>query len=86
MNNMPINPLSCATEGAGGPTGTWRSHRPVIDTNQCTGCLMCWIWCPEGVIAKEDRAINYDYCKGCGLCAKECPAHAITMIKEADHE
>jgi pyruvate ferredoxin oxidoreductase delta subunit len=86
MSSMPINPLSRATQGAGGPTGSWRSHKPVVDLEKCTGCLLCWIWCPEGVISKEDRTIDYNYCKGCGLCAKECPVQAITMTREAKHD
>jgi len=85
VSSMPLNPLSKATVGAAGPTGTWRSHRPVVDKDKCTNCLLCWIWCPEGVISKETE-IDYEYCKGCGLCARECPIGAITMIGEVDHD
>jgi 2-oxoacid:acceptor oxidoreductase gamma subunit (pyruvate/2-ketoisovalerate family)/2-oxoacid:acceptor oxidoreductase delta subunit (pyruvate/2-ketoisovalerate family) len=77
-------PLSGAVEGAGGLTGTWRSQWPKLDGSKCTGCLLCWIYCPEAVIAREDRAIDYRYCKGCGVCARECPAKAIDMMKESE--
>jgi pyruvate ferredoxin oxidoreductase gamma subunit len=75
-------PLSRLVEGAGGATGSWRSRRPALDAEKCTGCLLCWIYCPEAVITREDRAIDYRYCKGCGICARECPAKAITMERE----
>ncbi|MEG2148356.1 MAG: 4Fe-4S binding protein [Clostridiales bacterium] len=76
-------PLSVPQEGAGGNTGSWRHNRPEIDKDQCTQCLFCYVFCPEGVISKE-QDINYDYCKGCGICATECPQKAIKMIKEVE--
>jgi pyruvate ferredoxin oxidoreductase delta subunit len=77
--------------GAGGATGNltavnsgWRTFKPVIDHAKCIRCLLCWIYCPDGVIGKEEKelSIDYDYCKGCGICASECPKRAISMIKE----
>ncbi|PUA33812.1 MAG: ferredoxin [Candidatus Terraquivivens tikiterensis] len=66
-------------------TGTWRVKRPVVDLNKCTGCLICWIYCPEPAILKrEDGKIEFDYehCKGCGICSEECPPKAISMVEE----
>jgi len=71
-------------------TGSWRTHKPVIDYNKCISCGLCAKICPEGCIAmknaKKDKngkpIINYSYCKGCGLCAKECPVKAIKMEKD----
>lgn len=30
----------------------WRNVRPVIDTSACTGCLQCYLYCPDGTIFK----------------------------------
>lgn len=68
----------------------WRSERPVIDTEQCTLCLNCYLYCPDGTIFKvRDGAgqltalsIDYQFCKGCGVCAKVCPVPCIAMVDE----
>ncbi len=67
-------------------TGTWRSSRPVHDMEQCTHCMICWVYCPDAAILVEDgrwTGFDYDHCKGCGICAEVCPvnikkAHAVT--------
>jgi len=65
-------------------TGDWRAFRPVVDKEKCANCLLCWIYCPDSAIIRQEKwvAINYDYCKGCGICARECPTHAIKMEEE----
>ena len=64
-------------------TGSWRSSRPVIDEGKCTGCLICWKFCPDACIEPGEKPkINLDYCKGCGICAEECPFDAIEMVRE----
>jgi len=69
-------------------TGGWRSFKPILNEDKCTGCLTCWVLCPDSSIkrVKLDKrfkvAINYDYCKGCGICATECPVNAISMERE----
>ncbi|KKM10035.1 hypothetical protein SY88_15420 [Clostridiales bacterium PH28_bin88] len=69
-------------------TGTWRVFRPVLSEEKCSGCLLCWVFCPEGTISRLDKEIriNYDYCKGCGICAEECPRSAISMVKEGSSD
>lgn len=65
-------------------TGSWRILKPIISLDKCNSCLLCWVFCPEGVIQRGEKILNIDYinCKGCGICAKECPKGAITMVKE----
>ncbi|MDO9574810.1 MAG: 4Fe-4S binding protein [Candidatus Contubernalis sp.] len=82
MDKKIRQPISYPTKGACGITGTWRSQRPVLEASLCNGCLICWLFCPEGAISREDRSIDYDYCKGCGICAVECAKNAIRMVKE----
>ncbi len=62
----------------------WRNARPVVDLDRCIGCLQCYLYCPEGVIAKEENKvkIDYDFCKGCGICKRMCKAGAIEMEAE----
>ncbi|HIQ56037.1 MAG TPA: 4Fe-4S dicluster domain-containing protein [Pyrodictium sp.] len=81
-------PLSRAARGAAGPTGSWRTKKPVIDESRCVGCLLCWFFCPENTIdvvevnGKSMPRIDYEYCKGCGVCAQVCPTKTISMVEE----
>jgi len=63
----------------------WRLKRPVINEAKCTNCLICWIYCPEPAIIRNENGkvtIDYEHCKGCGICEVECPLKAIVMVKE----
>lgn len=62
----------------------WRSQLPVLNTKNCTGCLQCYLYCPEGVISAKGKTIDidFDFCKGCGICKKICKFHAIEMEVE----
>jgi len=74
--------------GGGGvivKTGEWRSFRPIIDSEKCTKCRICALFCPDmSILETEDGSftIDYDYCKGCGICANECTARAIRIVRE----
>lgn len=68
-------------------TGDWRSEKPIWDSEKCTHCMICWVYCPDSAIMVKDgkvQGIDYKYCKGCGICAEECPPkiQAITMVRE----
>ncbi len=88
VNDKEIT-LGCVLESTGSTsnlkTGAWRSMRPVVDIEKCTGCGTCWVGCPEGCIIKREDGkfeANLDYCKGCGICANECPVKCIEMVME----
>lgn len=65
-------------------TGDWRSLRPVIEASLCTGCLICWKYCPEACVSLTDKVpvIDLSYCKGCGICARECPPRCVALKPE----
>ena len=89
---LPVGGIVEAGTAVNFHTGSWRSQRPVWDSNKCIHCLTCWISCPDNSIkiAPDEkkttvvRGIDYDHCKGCGICASECPVkiRAITMEQE----
>jgi 2-oxoacid:acceptor oxidoreductase delta subunit (pyruvate/2-ketoisovalerate family) len=84
---MPLTPISYPTVGSMGKTGSWRTFRPEVDYSKCTRCTLCWIYCPDGAITRQEDdspKIDYDYCKGCGICANECPVKAIVMHREEE--
>jgi pyruvate ferredoxin oxidoreductase delta subunit/pyruvate ferredoxin oxidoreductase gamma subunit len=62
----------------------WRSQKPIISERLCTGCLQCYLHCPDGVIFQKEKVvdIDYDFCKGCGICIKICQFSAIEMGEE----
>jgi 2-oxoisovalerate ferredoxin oxidoreductase delta subunit len=65
-------------------TGSWRTIKPICDSEKCTGCLTCWKFCPDVAveIVEGKPKIDYDYCKGCGICANECPKKCIKMVRQ----
>jgi pyruvate ferredoxin oxidoreductase gamma subunit len=67
-------------------TGLWRTMRPVINYDKCSGCWwICSTYCPDGAIdvrADGYPDIDYDHCKGCLICVAQCPPHAIESIAE----
>ncbi len=67
-------------------TGLWRTMRPVINYEKCSGCSwICSTYCPDGAIDVRTDGypeIDYDHCKGCLICVAQCPPHAIKSIAE----
>jgi pyruvate ferredoxin oxidoreductase gamma subunit len=66
-------------------TGDWRIFKPTIDYEKCTGCMICYVYCPESAVkigSDKKPVIDYDNCKGCMICYRECPLKAITSERE----
>ena len=67
-------------------TAGWRTEHPTFLHDTCTGCDLCVLYCPEGIVFKAEAKrydFDPDYCKGCGICVEECPVHDIVMEAEA---
>ncbi len=65
------------------PTGDWAMKQPKLDRDKCTGCTLCYFFCPDSVITLDEEykpSFDLEFCKGCGICAEECPADAIDMV------
>ncbi len=68
-------------------TGDWKSQHPVLDKAKCSKCALCYIYCPEGCIKRDEEGYfisDLNFCKGCGICAVECPRKAIVMVLEGE--
>lgn len=78
----------CATVFVATNTGSWRTHRPVVNQQECNRCGKCARYCPSDLITMDrkdrsvDVAIDMRYCKGCGICADVCPIQVIEMVPE----
>jgi len=86
LKELPASPVSKPRKASmGAPTGTWREHRPTLNKEKCEKCMLCWLYCPDGVITiDEDKypIFDYEYCKGCGICVQECRFEAIELVRE----
>ncbi|MCE8423456.1 MAG: 4Fe-4S binding protein [Candidatus Methanoperedens sp.] len=53
--------------------------KPLINTDECTGCGTCTFMCPEkAIVIEDDRAtILWDKCNLCGACVGTCPSDLI---------
>ena len=83
LDELPITAISFMTTEEN-ETGEWRSQRPVLDSEACNRCGLCWMYCPDQAVRPEGDSyrISYTYCKGCGICAEECPKGAISLVVE----
>jgi 2-oxoacid:acceptor oxidoreductase gamma subunit (pyruvate/2-ketoisovalerate family)/2-oxoacid:acceptor oxidoreductase delta subunit (pyruvate/2-ketoisovalerate family) len=86
FKELPMWPVSKPMKASmGAPTCTWREHRPALNKEKCKKCMLCWLYCPEGVIGITEEKypiFDYEYCKGCGICVHECRFGAIELIRE----
>ena len=49
----PGGTVTAPGSSAGYRTGTWRTERPVHDMEQCTHCMICWVYCPDATVMVE---------------------------------
>ncbi|MCL2544366.1 MAG: RnfABCDGE type electron transport complex subunit B [Clostridia bacterium] len=66
------------------------NHLPVIDQEQCAGCMMCAEVCPTTAIwgdfdNRKEAVIDREACIGCGICKKICQFEAISGVRRQPH-
>ena len=62
-----------------------RSMRPTWDRERCIKCGMCYLFCPDAAIERDEEGyfdMDPQYCKGCGICQRECWFGVIEMREE----
>jgi len=72
----PVNEVKAATKKA-------KKDKIYYINNQCVGCHVCKVLCPQKAIFYGERkmAIDQDKCIQCGTCYNECPICVISEIK-----
>lgn len=70
--------------GCGAKAGKYEMHNsvlPDIDTGKCTGCRVCFKWCPVQAISllNKKAVIDPKKCVGCGDCILSCSFHAVQI-------
>ena len=55
---------------------------PVWDKDLCARCALCYVYCPDAAISRQEDgyfSADTELCKGCGICHRECWFGAISM-------
>lgn len=56
--------------------------QPVWDKNLCVRCALCYLYCPDAAISRQEDGyfdVDTKLCTGCGICHRECWFGAVTM-------
>jgi pyruvate ferredoxin oxidoreductase gamma subunit len=67
--------------------GQWSSYKPIVDYENCTKCMICYIYCPDSAFTIDANGypiVDYNACKGCNICKTECPVKVITLVKRTN--
>lgn len=59
-----------------------KALKPVWDKLVCARCALCYLYCPDAAISRQEDGFfdaDLDVCKSCGICHRECWFGAISM-------
>ena len=65
---------------------------PTIDSEQCTGCKVCFTFCPKKLYSLDEAGGKpvvvqpYECVVLCSGCVPKCPVGAISFPKREDFE
>jgi 2-oxoacid:acceptor oxidoreductase delta subunit (pyruvate/2-ketoisovalerate family) len=62
--------------------GTKPQFGPVWDKSLCARCALCYMYCPDAAISRQEDGyydVDIKACKGCGICHRECWFGAVSM-------
>jgi pyruvate ferredoxin oxidoreductase delta subunit len=65
--------------------GDVREWTPEWDRDKCIRCGLCYVYCPDGAVFRNQEGFfeaDPAKCKGCGICHRECWFGAISMFRE----
>jgi pyruvate ferredoxin oxidoreductase delta subunit len=85
MSSLPTGLVAQPGTSTANKTSGWRTEHPRFLHDKCTGCDLCIVYCPEGIVSLTSPKrydFDADYCKGCGICVEECPVDDIVMEAE----
>lgn len=79
-----VGPYAWSSTRGNSSAAGWRNQRPILIAEKCTGCNVCWKFCPEPAVDIVEKKVAFDLsvCKGCGVCAEVCAPKAIKMVPE----
>ncbi len=56
--------------------------KPYWDKHICSRCALCYVYCPNAAISRQDDGYfnaDMNLCSGCGICHRECWFGAVSM-------
>jgi len=74
--------IGMGSASVGGKLELHSTSKPVIETDNCTGCKICEKYCAHDAVhlnQKKKAVIDYDKCVGCGQCIALCQYDAAQL-------
>ena len=66
-------------------TGDWRTYKPIRDTEKCTRCSLCVIYCPDGAIHWNNKKEDIEFYTSIYEESKEVTRKFLNMSPSQQH-